>query len=314
MLDAKQGTPSMAAFIEATQPTFIKPVGVTHVGELASQTIVPERSHGQGTRWSHPFSRWLHPNFQLGLIVITLLFALSLAYSPKVGAHVAAAVKDNNRYLKITVFDRAIRLVSIIYFGEIPGQRARRAMDTDNNGTLSDDEVAVFVESWSTRVHDALEIDVMPTSEIDWEPPSPGIDDRSSNAGAFSIDIVGWVCIDSLRSTQTLTLRDTLTLPTPGEIEIRPEESPGTEITSLKLDGQSMTSFNLVGEQARKLARGFEIQWITNEQQSVPNPHCQKPTDSSKPQRRGLLGGVLAAVIAAIIFLAWITRRQQATS
>ncbi len=245
--------------------------------------------------------------------VFVVIAALALIIVPGLlAAHVAPAVKANNRYLKLTVFSDHVRVASILYFGEIPGQRARRLMDTDKNGTLSDTEIDAFVATWTERVHQGLEFrDAKdgPVLAIDWEPSAAGIDDRDTGAGAFSIDLVGWAC--TTPGGMTLWLSDQLVIPDPGEIEVRPEESPGTEITSTKVAGIETSQLTFTEE--NKLAGGIEISWKAPSAERSSRCREQQAVNSTARRWSWLgFGAVAALLVLAFSLIAQRFARRRA--
>jgi hypothetical protein len=49
-------------------------------------------------------------------------------------------------------------------------------------------------------------------------------------AGSFSIDMIAWACLPSVRGKHTLLLRDRFRVPRPGETEVKVEDGPGIAI------------------------------------------------------------------------------------
>jgi LPXTG-motif cell wall-anchored protein len=54
-------------------------------------------------------------------------------------------------------------------------------------------------------------------------------------AGAFSVDLIAWLCLPTAGGEHTITLRDQFALPRPGETELRIEDSPGIRVGKARL-------------------------------------------------------------------------------
>src|SRR5882672_9385245 len=89
-----------------------------------------------------------------------LVAAITLAIAGGARAHVAPSVDDNNRYIKLTPMGNRVRLAYTVFFGEIPGAEARRSIDTNRDGTITEAEAQVFGTRVSSDVAGALDLEV----------------------------------------------------------------------------------------------------------------------------------------------------------
>src|SRR5439155_4694815 len=94
-----------------------------------------------------------------GLAVALSLALLSLV-AARARAHVAPAVGDNNRYLKLTPLGDRVRLAYTVFYGEIPGAGLRGAIDVNHDGAIDDRESQAFGTRLAGEVAAALEITV----------------------------------------------------------------------------------------------------------------------------------------------------------
>ena len=146
-------------------------------------------------------------------------------------AHVAPSVDDNNRYLKVTPFGDRVRLAYTVFFGEVPGAIARRDIDTNHDGQLTEAEGHAFGQTIATQVAAGLEVEVdgkvvtMPWASVDVGLGSPMV-----AAGSFSIDLVGYACLPVARGTHRLVVHDRYRIAHPGETEVKVEDAPGIAI------------------------------------------------------------------------------------
>ena len=157
-------------------------------------------------------------------------------------AHVAPSRDDNNRYLKLTPLGDRVRFAYTVYFGDVPGARARRTMDTDHDGAVSDPEAASFGHRVAADVRGAIDVTVdgkpVPFA---WSAVDVGLGMPTVAAGSFSVDLVAWICLPKARGTHSLRIRDRFALPNPGETELRVEDSVGVHLDREHLGDDSVT-------------------------------------------------------------------------
>jgi hypothetical protein len=221
--------------------------------------------------------------------------------------HVQPSVSTNNRYIKLTAFADRARLAYIVYIGEIPGQTARVRLDADRDGVLSDAETATFRDEWARRVRDGLSVESDGAAiPITWDSAHVGLGDPRTSSGAFSLDLVAWLCVPAA----SLRLVDTVVIPEAGESEVLIEESPGVEITGAELAGNAGTKHTWKGE-AHPINKGLSISWRAAADAPPPPGNCGAP-----PARRSrwwlpllISGAALIGMFAILIVWRKRTRR-----
>ncbi len=145
--------------------------------------------------------------------------------------HVAPSVDDNNRYLKLTPQGDRIRLAYTVFFGEIPGASERRGLDANHDGKIDEAEAQVFGQRLAGQVASALEIDIDGHVEpVTWTTIDVGLGTPEVAAGSFSVDLVAYPCLPTVRGRHRVVIRDRFRVPHPGETEAKVEDSPGIRI------------------------------------------------------------------------------------
>src|SRR6185436_9352806 len=103
-------------------------------------------------------------------------------------AHVAPSVDDNNRYLKLTPMGDRVRLAYTVFFGEIPGAEARRSIDANRDGTISEAEAQAFGTKVAADVAGALDVTVDGAQQrVVWADVVVGMGTQRTAAGAFAV-------------------------------------------------------------------------------------------------------------------------------
>jgi hypothetical protein len=193
--------------------------------------------------------------------VATLATAI-LAPNTALG-HVAAAEDVDNRYIKVTPMADRVRLAYTIYVGHKPGALLRRRLDTDNDQSISDAESNVYGDEVAARVSRALQLTLDGrAAPVEWKTISVGLGQPDVQAGALSVDLIGWICTSP--GQHQLQLRDTLVLERPGETELRLDALPGVQFGERSLSGERFTGLDTtwngsIGPLATP--RGLELQW-----------------------------------------------------
>lgn len=161
-----------------------------------------------------------------GLLVLGVTFAAATA-----AAHVAPSVDDNNRYIKLTPAADRVRVAYTVFFGEVPGAQTRPSIDANHDGQISEEEGQGFGVKLAGEVSASLELTIDGTTQpVAWSTVAVGMGSSQVAAGAFSIDMIAWACLPSVRGTHTLLLRDRFRIPRPGETEVKIEDGPGISI------------------------------------------------------------------------------------
>jgi hypothetical protein len=167
------------------------------------------------------------------IVILVMVLGQQLA-----SAHVGPSPRTNNRYLKVTILDGRIRLLYTYFVGELPGRQVRARLDTDGDGTLSAAEARVFGNELGAQVADDLhvQLDGAPQA-LTWSSVDVGLGTPAVLAGALSVDLVAWVCLDrSPQGNHQLQLADRWRLPDPGESELMVEAGPTVQVSALTGD------------------------------------------------------------------------------
>jgi hypothetical protein len=172
------------------------------------------------------------------------LTAGALAGRPA-AAHVAPAVSDNNRYLKLTPLGDRVRLAYTIFYGEVPGAALRKSIDANHDGAIDDAESQAF----GSRIADELAAALTATVDgapqpIAWSQVVVGMGTPRTDAGAFSIDLVASLCLAAPRGKHAIELRDRFALESPGETEIRFEDSPNITVGQARVGDDTDPGFD----------------------------------------------------------------------
>lgn len=169
-----------------------------------------------------------------GAVAVGLALGLALisgAGSPA-GAHVAASVNDNNRYLKLSLLGDRVRLAYTVFFGEVPGKGMRPGIDRNRDGRLDDAETDAFARRLAAEVAGQLEVTIDGVAApVRFAQVSFGSVTQAVGGGAFSVDLVAALCMAPAAAHQ-VRLRDRFALPRPGETEVHLEDGPGVAVTA----------------------------------------------------------------------------------
>lgn len=232
---------------------------------------------------------------------LVLVLAIALA-ATRAAAHVAPAIGDNNRYLKLTPLGDRIRLAYTVFYGEVPGAAMRRAIDTNHDGTLDDAESQAFGGRIAGEVAVALDITIDGARQpVAWTQVVVGFGTPQTAAGAFSIDLVAWICLAAPRGKHAVLLRDDFRLERPGETEVKVEDSPGVAITATRIGGaeDEANDYNLVGPSGALATDGLELQFTASDKAvGAADAVCQGPT-----VERALPAGVIVGAVAVTAFV-----------
>jgi hypothetical protein len=248
--------------------------------------------------------------------VIALALALVLAAVPA-AAHVAPAIGDNNRYLKLTPLADRVRLAYTVFYGELPGAAMRRAIDTNHDGALDDAESQAFGGRIARDVAAALDVTIDGARQpVTWSQVVVGFGTPQVAAGAFSIDLVAWICLARPRGKHAVLLRDDFRLERPGETEVKVEDSPGVAIDATRIGGaeDEAHDYKLVGPSGALATDGLDLQFTAGDRAAVAaDAVCRGPA-AERAVPIGVIVGVAAVtafVLAGVVTLA--RRRRQRT-
>jgi hypothetical protein len=195
------------------------------------------------------------------LLVVAITFAPALA-------HVAPSVDDNNRYLKVTPQSDRVRLAYTVFFGEVPGRAARPSIDTNKDGALDDAEAQAFGDRLAADVIGAMDVAVDGKSlRPRWKTVSVGLGSPTVVAGAFSVDMIAYVCVAHPRGNHAVLIRDRFRVPRPGETEVVVEDGPGVRIEHARM-GQATAIdnvFKLAGPGGPLSDDGLDVAWTADD-------------------------------------------------
>jgi hypothetical protein len=251
-----------------------------------------------------------------------LTAALLLLLASPARAHVAPSEDANNRYLKLTPTGDRVRLAYTVFMGQTPGRRERVRLDRDRDGSVSDREAATFRDRLAENVAGALTVTVdgQPVP-VTWAQRHIGMGTPSVAAGAFSVDLVAWLCFPGPGPKHALELRDRFRLAAPGDTEVRVEQSPGVTVTRsvLASSAQSMLDFKWVGD-AAYLHDGLRVDLEVGPDAPPAAEECARATAPAGAATGGSGWGwkpwglALGAVaVAALIALALVKKRKAST-
>jgi hypothetical protein len=223
-------------------------------------------------------------------------------------AHVAPSMDDNNRYLKLTPLGDRVRLAYTIYFGEVPGAAARRELDVDHDGAISDAEAQAFGARLAEQVRPALAITIDgAAAPLAWAEVDVGMGTPVTAAGSFSVDLIAWLCLPSAGGAHTIVVRDAFAVPRPGETELRVEDTPGVRVTRARLGLIDLVDLDARWQGAGgPLAHdGFTLGFDAGDKAPIPKDGACAATRPRAASGASLgLGLWLAVAIAAALLLA----------
>jgi hypothetical protein len=237
------------------------------------------------------------------VLAIALAALAALAAVPtSATAHVAPAIGDNNRYLKLTPLGDRVRLAYTVFYGEIPGAAMRRAIDANHDGAIDDAESEAFGGRIAREVAAALEVTIDGARQpVAWAQVVVGFGTPQTAAGAFSIDLVAWLCLTPARGKHAVVLRDDFRLDRPGETEVKVEDSPGVAITATRIGGadDEANDYKLVGPSGALATEGLELEFTASDRAIVTaDAVC------AGPPRGGALP--VGAIVGAAVVLAFL--------
>ncbi|HEU4732572.1 MAG TPA: hypothetical protein VFT22_31975 [Kofleriaceae bacterium] len=245
-----------------------------------------------------------------------LALAIVLA-AGRAAAHVAPAIGDNNRYLKLTPLGDRIRLSYTVLYGAVPAAGMRRAIDANHDGTIDDAERREFGDRVAREVASAIELTIDGARRpVAWSQVEVGLGTPRTAAGPFSIDLVAWICLASPRGKHAVVLRDDFHLERPGETEVRVEDSPGVAIDATRIGGaeDDTNDYNLVGPSGALATYGLELQFTANARAPVPPDGTCAGPDASRTSRAlptGAIGGAIGGACALAVVGIVIARRRR---
>jgi hypothetical protein len=238
---------------------------------------------------------------------LVLVLAIVLA-AGRAAAHVAPAIGDNNRYLKLTPLGDRVRLAYTVFYGEIPGAAMRRAIDANHDGAIDDAESQAFGSRIAREVAAALEMTIDGARQpVAWAQVVVGFGTPQTAAGAFSIDLVAWICLAPPRGKHAVLLRDDFRLERPGETEVKVEDSPGVAINATRIGGaeDEANDYKLVGPSGALATDGLELQFTAGDKTVVTSDAvCRGPAHERALPTSVIMG---AAAVSAFLLAGFVT-------
>jgi hypothetical protein len=236
-------------------------------------------------------------------------------------AHVAPSVDDNNRYLKLTPLGDRVRLAYTVFFGEIPGASERRTIDRNHDGRIDDGEARAFAGHLGSEVAAALDIDIDgASSTVTWAMVEPGMGTPTVDAGSFSVDLVAYLCLPTVRGKHRLVVRDRFRLTHPGETEVKVEDGLGVTIERARIGAADDPSYDyrFAGGGGPLQDDGLELVFVASDKAPVTSDGACTGTHASRAgaaARRWVtpvmvIGGMLGAIAITVIIVVRRRRRS----
>jgi hypothetical protein len=232
-------------------------------------------------------------------------------------AHVTPAIGDNNRYLKLTPLGDRLRLAYTVFYGEVPAAAMRQALDVNHDGAIDDAETQAFGDRIARELATAVAITVDGVPQpVAWTEVVVGMGTPSAAAGAFSIDLVAWLCLAAPRGTHTVLLRDSFPLDRPGETEVKVEDGPGVTIDASRIGGaeDEAHDYKLVGPSGALETEGLDVRFTAGAKAVVaPDAVCPGDRRARAIPTGWIVGAaaVTAFVLAGLAALLLRVRRRR---
>jgi hypothetical protein len=218
-------------------------------------------------------------------------------------AHVAPSVDDNNRYLKVTPMRGGFRLAYTVFFGEIPGASERKLIDANRDGRIDEGEARRFGDKLASEVAASLELESGGrTQRVAWAVVDVGLGSTAVAAGAFSVDMIGYLC-----ASGSLSLKDQFRIQRPGETEVLVEDSPGVTVQVARIgpSADPRRDWRFLGAGGPLSDDGLTVQWTAEPTApALPSGGCAAGPDAANggtgSSRLPFVFGALVVVCAAV--------------
>lgn len=227
-------------------------------------------------------------------------------------AHVGPSPDTNNRYLKLSPLADGVRLSYTVFIGDAPGRILRARLDRNKDALVSTEEAAAFGRELGVEIAAGLALEVDGRAvRVNWTEVEVGLGEPTIAGGSFAVDLVAWLCYPTgQRDTRhVVILRDRFSLPTPGESELKVEESPGAQVLFAGLTaGAPNRDLRWRGAEHPTLGPGYRLEVDVEPSVAIAGGVCGRPPPSESGGLGAwwiLVGGLLAAGGA----LAWRYRK-----
>jgi hypothetical protein len=252
----------------------------------------------------------MHRTTTQGLLVLAVTLVAQMA-----SAHVAPSKDDNNRYLKLTPQRDRVRLAYTVFFGEVPGAAARREIDENHDGTISEAEAQHYGDKLAAEVAANLDVAVDKIqAKIGWADVTVGMGSPAVHAGAFSIDMITQFCTTG--GSHELILRDRFRLLHPGETEVRIETPTGIDIHKERVGASTDPAhlYKFVGPGGPLADDGIELAYEITDKAAPADGTCTAPGDEDN--KRGLpptlvVGGSALVAFSLAVLVTLVRRRKK---
>lgn len=231
--------------------------------------------------------------------------AIVLATAPA-AAHIAPSVDDNNRYLKVTPLADRVRLAYTVFFGQVPGAQQRPAIDRDRSGAISEAEAQAFGEKLAAEVAAGLDVAIDGRAQpVAWSVISVGLGAPQVHAGAFSVDLIAYLCLPVARGDHRLTLRDRFRLPRPGETEVKIEDGPGIAIVRARIGpgADASLDFRFAGPGGPLADAGLDLAFTAGPAAPIASDAICQRAGRGAARGGGLPGWLLLGAPLAVLAL-----------
>ena len=243
------------------------------------------------------------------VVVLAVTFAASQAW-----AHIAPSVDDNNRDVKLTPAADRVRISYTVLFGEVPGAQTRKTIDTNHDGTISDDEASDFGTKIAGEVGPSLDVTVDgKVNPVTWATVSVGMGSNQTVAGSFSVDLVAWACLPIARGKHRIVVRDRFRIPRPGETEAKVEDSPGVTIHHARVGtlNDPTHDYRFAGPGGPLADDGIDVEFTASDKAPLTaDGTCAGKTASDRPPARLIIMLALGIAFVLAVFVAVLVRRR----
>ena len=233
--------------------------------------------------------------------VALVVLAITIVTAPA-RAHVTPSVDDNNRFLKLTPLGDRVRLAYTVLFGDTPGQSERAAIDTNHDGTISEDEAHAFGAQLAAQVAAGVDLEVDGKGQkVAWTDVDVGMGTPQVTGGSFSIDLVTYPCLGAPRlGPHRVRLRDHFRLTRPGRTDVKIEDSPGVTVDRARIGDADASDFSSVGPGGPLDNDGLDLRFtVDGKAPAAPDATCA--ADAPSPAGHQSLVIALALAGAAVI-------------
>jgi len=192
-----------------------------------------------------------------------LAVTLALAWASPVAAHVAPSEQDNNRYLKVTPQADRLRISYTVFFGSVPGAKLRPTIDANRDKSIDEAEARAFGDKIAAELAASLDVVVDGKArKLAWETVAVGMGSQSIFDGAFSVDLIAYLCFDVRGGDHAFQIHDRYKVTNPGETEVRVEDVPDIKLTKVKLGvlvEAALHEFRIVGPATPMMDDGLDV-------------------------------------------------------